>query len=208
MRRRLAALAVGRGPFVAPCRAVPLAERLGGRVLAVGGSGVLLNLAGQNLGDANRIGDGIGGRLLALGGLWALSGTSLHGAKRIIWGHDGFSKNIPSILHVGIAFRNVSQHYALCRLWYVLYGGWRMYRVKVRTVGDGQHPSEAVVSVNTADGKQEELIVDRRSLEGGALRIGYPVMSKEGQFLIELPRETMRGSWRVWVRENELERAA
>jgi len=36
-----------------------------------------------------------------------------------------------------------------------------MYRVKVRTVGDGQHPSEAVVSVTTADGRQERLIVDK-----------------------------------------------
>jgi hypothetical protein len=83
-----------------------------------------------------------------------------------------------------------------------------MYRVKVRTVGDGQHPSEAVVSVNTADGKQEELIVDKRSLEEGWLRVGYPLRSHSGQFLIELPRETMRGAWRVWVREKELERAA
>ena len=81
-----------------------------------------------------------------------------------------------------------------------------MYRVKVRTVGAGQHPSETVVAVTTADGKQEELIVDkRRSLEGGSLRIGYPLRSQAGQFLIELPRETMRGSWRIWVRENELE---
>src|SRR3954471_14790821 len=83
-----------------------------------------------------------------------------------------------------------------------------MYRVKVRTVGVGQHPSEAVVSVNTADGKQEELIVDKRSLEEGWLRIGYPLRSNAGQFLIELPRETMRGTWRVWVRQNELEPAA
>ena len=84
-----------------------------------------------------------------------------------------------------------------------------MYRVKVQTVGDGQHPSEAVISVNTADGRQEELIVDRRSLEGGGwLRIGYPLRNQAGQFLIELPRETMRGSWRVWVREKEVERAA
>lgn len=83
-----------------------------------------------------------------------------------------------------------------------------MYRVKVRTVGIGQHPSEAVVSVNTADGTQEELIVDKRSVEAGALRIGYPLRHHAGQYLIELPRETMRGAWRVWVRENEVERAA
>jgi hypothetical protein len=83
-----------------------------------------------------------------------------------------------------------------------------MYRVKVRTVGVGQHPSEAVVSVTTADGKQEELIVDKRALEGGTLRVGYPLKSQAGQFLIELPQETMGGSWRVWVRENQLERDA
>ena len=83
-----------------------------------------------------------------------------------------------------------------------------MYRVKVRTVGVGQHPSEAVVAVTTADGKQEELIVDKRALEGGTLRVGYPLRSQSGQFLIELPRETMDGSWRIWVRENQLERAA
>jgi hypothetical protein len=88
-----------------------------------------------------------------------------------------------------------------------------MYRVKVRTVGVGQHPSEAVVSVNTADGTQEELIVDKRSLEPSSegrdsLRVGYPLKSEQGQFLIELPRETMRGSWRVWVKPDELESAA
>ena len=88
-----------------------------------------------------------------------------------------------------------------------------MYRVKVQTVGQGQHPSEAVVSVTTADGRHEELIVDKRSLEqsnegGNALRVGYPLKKQLGQFLIELPRETMRGKWRVWVRENELESAA
>jgi hypothetical protein len=84
----------------------------------------------------------------------------------------------------------------------------RMYRVKVRTVGDGQHPSEAVVSVTTAEGRQEELIVDKRALEGGTLRVGYPLKRQAGQFLIELPRETTGGAWRVWVRENQLERAA
>lgn len=85
----------------------------------------------------------------------------------------------------------------------------RMYRVKVRTVGDGQHPSEAVVSVTTAEGKQEELIVDRRSIEptqegGSTLRIGYPLKRESGQYLIELPRETMRGAWRIWVDKNDL----
>ena len=57
-----------------------------------------------------------------------------------------------------------------------------MYRVKVRTVGDGQHPSEAVVAITTADGKQEELIVDRRSLEGVYLQVGYPLEARRTSF--------------------------
>ena len=81
-----------------------------------------------------------------------------------------------------------------------------MYRIKVRTEGVGQHPSEALVSVTTADGTKEELIVDRRSLEGrDSLRVGYPLKQDNDQFLIELPRETMRGSWRIWVKKGELE---
>jgi hypothetical protein len=84
--------------------------------------------------------------------------------------------------------------------------GEAMYRVKVQTVGVGQHPSEAVVSVTTAEGKQEQLIVDERSLEGrGSLRVGYPLRSDGDRYLIELPRETMRGSWRIWVNKEKLE---
>ena len=80
-----------------------------------------------------------------------------------------------------------------------------MYRVKVQTVGDGQHPSEAVVSVTTADGKQEKLIVDKRSLEGkGSLRVGYPLRREGDRYLVELPRETMRGNWRIWIRKEDL----
>ena len=73
-------------------------------------------------------------------------------------------------------------------------------------MGVGQHPSEAVVSVTTADGKQEQLIVDKRSLEGrGSLRVGYPLRSEDDRYLVELPRETMRGSWRIWVKRDDLE---
>jgi hypothetical protein len=83
-----------------------------------------------------------------------------------------------------------------------------MYRVKVQTVGDGQHPSEAVVSLTTADGVREELIVDRRSIEEGTLRVGYPIRTQGNRFLVELPRETFRGSWRVWVKEDDVVKRA
>lgn len=77
-----------------------------------------------------------------------------------------------------------------------------MPRIRVKTVGDGQHPSEAVVSLVDADGQTQELIVDKRSIKDGTLRIGYPIRATDNRFLVELPRETMRGTWRVWVKRD------
>lgn len=81
-------------------------------------------------------------------------------------------------------------------------------RLKVRTVGEGQHPSEAVVELNTADGSKEELIVDKRSVESNRLKIGYPISTDGNRLLVELPRETVRGSWRVWVNKESVEGTA
>ena len=76
-------------------------------------------------------------------------------------------------------------------------------RIKVEEVGNGLHPSEVVVSVKTTDGA-ERLVVDRRSLsESRSLEIGYPIDSRDDLLLVELPRETTTGSWRVWVHASE-----
>jgi hypothetical protein len=79
-----------------------------------------------------------------------------------------------------------------------------MARVKVQEVGKGMHPSEVVVMVRTADGGQEQLIVDERSLQDGTLQVGFPVGSEPGKYLVELPRETERGSWRIWVSPDQI----
>jgi hypothetical protein len=81
-----------------------------------------------------------------------------------------------------------------------------MLRVKVRQVRDGLHPNEVVVAFDNAEGTQETLVVDRRSLRGDTIRVGYPVGSDQanGRLLVELPRETMRGQWRVWVPSDSL----
>lgn len=79
-----------------------------------------------------------------------------------------------------------------------------MMKVKVTEVGKGLHPSEVVVSVKTRDGDQS-LVVDRRSLHKGFIAIGYPIREDDRKYLIELPRETSSGSWRVWVDRNQLE---
>jgi hypothetical protein len=77
-------------------------------------------------------------------------------------------------------------------------------RVNVREIGPGLHPSEAVVEIKTVGGA-ERLVVDRKSIQNGTIFAGWrPLAEKRGQWLIELPRETMSGTWRVWVKHNEV----
>lgn len=79
-----------------------------------------------------------------------------------------------------------------------------MFRLKITRLRHGLHPSEVIVAVTTADGGQEELIVDKRSIRNDSLRIGYPVGGEKNRLLVELPRETFRGTRRVWVAEHSL----
>lgn len=74
-------------------------------------------------------------------------------------------------------------------------------KVRVEKIATGNHPNEVVVSVDTTSGP-ERLVVHQRSIEGGGLDIGYPINKNNTDFLVELPRETISGSWRVWVPEN------
>ena len=76
-------------------------------------------------------------------------------------------------------------------------------RVKIHSIGNALHPSERIVEVDTADGK-ERLIVDKRSIENSSLSIGSPISRKGDFWLVELPRETVTGSWRVWVKSTHL----
>lgn len=70
--------------------------------------------------------------------------------------------------------------------------------VKIKQVGKGVGPSEVVVSVDTTTGT-EHLVVHSRSIIDNTLDIGYPINRDESNLLVELPRETINGSWRVWV---------
>jgi hypothetical protein len=79
-----------------------------------------------------------------------------------------------------------------------------MARVKVKVLGEGQHPSEVVVAIQTSDGKVEETIVDCRSIEENTIDIGYPIGKDGNIYLVELPREAFNGSWRVWVKDSDI----
>lgn len=76
-------------------------------------------------------------------------------------------------------------------------------RIMVSIDGAAIHPNEAVVSLATTTGA-EKLVVHRKSLRDNTIDVGYPIFQEDDRYLIELPRETMSGQWRVWVDEGQL----
>ncbi len=78
-----------------------------------------------------------------------------------------------------------------------------MMRLTVEEVGRGLHPSEAVVAVKTAEG-HERLVVSRRSIVNSSIEVGWPLGHRDDLCLVELPRETQTGAWRVWVHKDQL----
>lgn len=75
--------------------------------------------------------------------------------------------------------------------------------VKVSHIADGPGPSETMVGVRTSDGQTEEVVLSRRHAEGGRIDVGSPLLEKGENYLIELPRESTSGRWRVWVSHSE-----
>jgi hypothetical protein len=67
------------------------------------------------------------------------------------------------------------------------------------------HPTEAMMEIAGIDGPVR-MIVDERSIEGtGLIDIGYPVgQDRKGNYLVELPRETLQGAWRILVDRSEV----
>lgn len=83
-----------------------------------------------------------------------------------------------------------------------------MMQLKVKNHGDGLHPSDATVAVETREGRTAVLYVSKRALKGPdgdrRITIGYP-LDRDGEWtLVELPRETVSGAMRVWVRSDQL----
>lgn len=73
-----------------------------------------------------------------------------------------------------------------------------MLRIRCKEMMEGPGPDEKVVQVETVGGAQEEVVVDRRSIYDGGLEVGG-VSSDRGSLLVELPRESASGNWRIWV---------
>lgn len=81
-----------------------------------------------------------------------------------------------------------------------------MLFVTCESLSDGLIPSEAVVSIRTADGDEEEVVVDRAVVADNKLQVAQIGVSN-GRVLVELPRESASGRWRLWVPSENLRRA-
>lgn len=77
-------------------------------------------------------------------------------------------------------------------------------RVRFTEVAPGLGPSELVVSVLTVEGKREEVVISRRQANDGSMEIGSPIMDGPAGYLVEFPRESLSGRWRVWVPRSEI----
>ncbi len=70
-------------------------------------------------------------------------------------------------------------------------------RIKITAREQGSIPSEAVVTIETMRGP-EEVIVHSTQATTDSVEAGF-IGEKDNQVLVELPRETLSGRWRVWI---------
>jgi len=78
--------------------------------------------------------------------------------------------------------------------------------IPCREIAKGPGPGEAVIAVETRDGS-EELVVSSSLVKGGTLEVGSVIGRDNGHSLIELPRESLSGKWRIWVATTALRAA-
>lgn len=77
-------------------------------------------------------------------------------------------------------------------------------RIRFTHLADGPGPSETVIGIRTIEGHQEEVVLSRRLVDGQGVDIGTPLLQEEDKLLVELPRESASGRWRIWVAASEV----
>lgn len=67
-------------------------------------------------------------------------------------------------------------------------------------IKNGFTPNEKIARIQGADGKFDEVIVSVQSITGNRLMASEIGRDNQGKrVLIELPRESTSGRWRMWV---------
>jgi len=76
-------------------------------------------------------------------------------------------------------------------------------RVRVQRIGQDDHRTGIVVEVMTATGPHR-LVVDHKQVADNSVPIGFPLRRDNELVWIALPRPTLSGSFRVWVRAEDV----
>lgn len=76
--------------------------------------------------------------------------------------------------------------------------------VRCEILAEGPGPAEAIIGITTADGSREEVILAERLVRQGAISVGMPILNEPDRVLVELPRETVSGRWRIWVQTSDV----
>ena len=77
-----------------------------------------------------------------------------------------------------------------------------MALLKYENLSEGPLPSEKIVQFRTLKGL-EEIVVPQSQTSNGFLRVDSVGRDKDAdRVLVELPRESVAGHWRVWVSSN------
>jgi hypothetical protein len=80
-----------------------------------------------------------------------------------------------------------------------------MRLLKIEKKLKGAIASETVITIPTDEG-EEEVIVHSSQIKKNRVEVG--VIGEQGKkVLVELPRETLKGKWRVWVKAGDLQPA-
>lgn len=78
-----------------------------------------------------------------------------------------------------------------------------MCRVRIVRAKKGFIPGEKTVYIKRADGVIEEITVSKNSVRNHTLEVGE-IGRKAKKILVEFPRESASGRWRVWVNQSSI----
>ena len=82
-----------------------------------------------------------------------------------------------------------------------------MVKVSTNSVSDGLIPAEKVALVEGADGSIEEIAVSSEYITGNSL-FASEIGRRDGKVLVEFPRESASGRWRIWVKDQAVNAGA
>ena len=71
-------------------------------------------------------------------------------------------------------------------------------RVKCKQVQKNIGPSETLIEIETIKGRPEEVIVHNSSITDDLVEV-YRIAQDGPSVLVELPRESVIGNWRIWI---------